>query len=329
MLRRSVEADDWEVEDSFEEEDDPRPYRIGGRKTTVVLWLFALLFLGLAGLRVVGADGNPVSIVALSFSPYVVVGGAVLFVISFGLRRRILACAVLLMALSMIVLLLPRFFANDPPATSGQHVRLMSAPGAADPATLVKLVRDNQVDVLTLPGITPSAVAALDTAGLSAELPHRVADLIPGGAAILSRYPLRRIIVIESDPPQPSAVVDLPTPDDLEILAIQVPSPLSSASHWRTQLDRLPFTNPARMRVLAGDFAATFDHGTFRAVLDRGYTDAAEQSGDGLIPTWTGWALPITTDHILTDHRCAILGYQVLNLPNTSHDAIFAEIALP
>lgn len=321
------DGDSYESYESYED-DEPRRYRIGGWKTTAVLLLFALLFLTVAVLRVVGADGNPITVVALAFTPYVVVGGTVLFVIAFGLRRRIIAVTVLLMALSMIVLLLPRFLANDQPPTTGQHLRIMSASGEADPAAVVKLARDNQVDVLTIPGLTRAALAALDEAGIGAELPNRVDE---PGSAILSRHTLRRIILIDAaDPPQLAAVVDLPGGDDLEILATQIPGALdTSADRWRTNLGRIPFNNPARMRVLAGDFAASFDHGAFRAILDRGYVDAAEQSGDGLIPTWTGWGLPITSDHILVDHRCAILGYQVLNLPSTDHDAVFAEIALP
>ena len=39
-------------------------------------------------------------------------------------------------------------------------------------------------------------------------------------------------------------------------------------------------------RILAGDFNATLDHPELRAVLDRGYVDAADAASGGLKPTW-------------------------------------------
>ena len=45
-------------------------------------------------------------------------------------------------------------------------------------------------------------------------------------------------------------------------------------------------TRAATSQILAGDFNATLDHAEFRALLDRGYVDAADAVGDGLTPTW-------------------------------------------
>jgi endonuclease/exonuclease/phosphatase family metal-dependent hydrolase len=81
--------------------------------------------------------------------------------------------------------------------------------------------------------------------------------------------------------------------------------------------------------VLAGDFNATFDHAAFRGVLDHGYTDAAEQTGRGLTPTWAGWGPPITIDHVLVDNRCAVRDYSVLDLPGSDHNAVLADLQLP
>jgi endonuclease/exonuclease/phosphatase (EEP) superfamily protein YafD len=342
MRRRYRFADeDYEppaVVDPEPDDEPARRRRVGGWPTTVLLLLFTLVFLTIGVLRVIGVEGPYLTVAALALTPYVAPGGLLLALIAWALRRRLIATSVLIIALCMVILLLPRYLSNDQPAASGPRVRVMSANlnrSQADAASVVRAVRDNQVDVLTMPELQPGELSELDSAGLTAELPHRV--IVPGtgaeGSGIAARYPLRQIILVETVLlHQPSAVVDLPGRDDLEILAVHVQSAAhADADTWRRELARLPSTAPNRMRVLAGDFNATIDHAAFRAVVDRGYVDAAEQTGKGLIPTWSRWRLgpPFTIDHVLVDHRCAVNRFAVLSLPGSDHDAVFADLTLP
>jgi endonuclease/exonuclease/phosphatase (EEP) superfamily protein YafD len=335
VLRRT--ADDYqppEIYEPFEDEEEEKPgrWRIGGRKTTIALYGVALFFLAVAVLRFLGIDGNPVTVPAVALVPYVAAGGIVLGPLCFFLRRRLLAIAVLLMALVLTFLLLPRMVGNDQPDARGQHVRVMAAnlnDGKADPVSVVNLVRANRVDVLALPELSHAEVPRLDAAGIAAELPYRVLDPSAGGdgSGILSRFPLRQTALVEAlELSMPSAVVDLPDRAD----TTHVQSALhGSADVWRRDLGRLPSPQRERVRVLAGDFNSTFDHAAFRAVLDRGYADAAEQTGRGLIPTWTSWGPPITIDHVLVDNRCAVRDYSVHDLAGSDHNAVFADLQLP
>jgi endonuclease/exonuclease/phosphatase family metal-dependent hydrolase len=86
-----------------------------------------------------------------------------------------------------------------------------------------------------------------------------------------------------------------------------------------------------RIRILAGDFNASLDHAAFRTLLDRGYTDAAEATGDGLEPTWSKWPIgpPVTIDHIVVDDRCAVGSYETRDIPGSDHKALISEIVLP
>lgn len=343
MLRRpAADYEPAESYDSYEDsyDDAPRRGRRGGSKTTVVLGFFALAFLAVAVLRVFGIDGNQFTVPALALTPYIAPGGLLLALIAFALRRRILAVVVLLMAVSMAVLLMPRYFSDDQPGAKGQHLRLLSAnvnKGRADSATIVRAVRDNKIDLLSLPELSQPEVVSLDDAGLAAELPYRVFDPGPAGtgdgSGIASRYPLRQIILSQdSTRSQPAAVVDLPGRDDIELVAVHIQAAIhGSAETWKRELANLPPPNPARVRVLAGDFNATLDHAAFRGVLDRGYSDAGEQTGNGLTATWSSWQFgpPITIDHVLVDHRCAVQGYAVWKIPGSDHNAVFAEFALP
>lgn len=309
----------------------------GGRGASLALWLITLPFLAIAVLRVLGIDGSGYLVAAMALTPYLVVGGAVLTLVGLVLRRKFLTVVVLLMVVSIAALLPPRWFSNDQPAVEGQRLRVLAASldrGRADPRALLNLVRNNEVDVLVLPELNQSAVTALEQAGLSDVLPHRVFDPRPGqtGAGIASRHPLRQLAPMETTFAQPIVVVDLPSRQDVELVAVHTSPAESGAEVWRAELALLPSPTPdSRVRVLAGDFNATLDHAALRGVLDRGYSDAAEQTGGGFTPTWSGapfW-LPVTTDHVLFDPRCAINGYRAIDVPGSVHRAVFADLRLP
>ncbi|MEW9548209.1 endonuclease/exonuclease/phosphatase family protein [Nonomuraea sp. NPDC050783] len=86
------------------------------------------------------------------------------------------------------------------------------------------------------------------------------------------------------------------------------------------------------IRVLAGDFNASLDHRAFRALLERGYVDAAAQAGKGLVPTWpASRPVPsvIAIDHVVADERVAVRRVEVADVPGTDHRGVFAELQLP
>jgi endonuclease/exonuclease/phosphatase family metal-dependent hydrolase len=237
---------------------------------------------------------------------------------------------------------LPRALASDQPGARGPHLRVLSAnvnKGAAEVAAILDLVRANNVDVLNVLELTTEQLPRLDAAGLAELLPYRVVDPAAGGdgSGIFSRFPLRQIAATPSDDlTQSAAVVDLPGANDVEDVAVHV----QAASHgnadaWRGELDRLPGARQERIRVLAGDFNATLDHAAFRRLLgdgssSGGYVDAAEQTGKGLSATWSSLlGPPVTIDHVLADHRCAVGAFAVFDLPGSDHNAVFADLALP
>lgn len=338
MVRWS-EATDEVAYEPVDEFDEPAPRRRSG-KVTFLLFVVTLVLIAYGVVRVLSLENNAFLIGAMALTPFVVMGAVVFTLLTFLLRRWVQGLAVLVVTLSLASLLGPRFLAEEQPAAKGPHLRIMTANlrvGQADPRTLVDLVRRHKVDVLTMPELTPTAVSALDSAGLAELLPHRVFDAQPGGSGsgIASNLPLRQIVLVEeSTLSQPSAVVDLPGNDDLEVTAVHVRPPLTdeSARTWRTELANLPeATTDKRPRILAGDFNATLDHAAFRDLVDHGYADAGEETGEGLTTTWSSWPTgpPMTLDHIVTDVRCAISSYAVFDLPNSDHSAVMAEVILP
>jgi endonuclease/exonuclease/phosphatase (EEP) superfamily protein YafD len=321
--------------------DEPRRRRRGS--VTALLTVLALLFLAYGVARVISLD-DLVDLAfvagAMALTPYAIAGCLLLAVVTFVLRRRMLALLVLVVALSLGALLGPRLLSEEQPQATGTHLRIMAANlyiGRADARTIVNLVRRQQVDVLTMPELTPAEVSALDNAGLAELLPYRAFDARPGGdgTGVAANVPLRQVILMpETTLSQPSVVVDLPGRDDVELTAVHVQPPLydEDVRTWRTELAGLPRATPGdRVRILAGDFNATFDHAAFRNLIDRGYADAAEETGYGLDATWSSppTGPPLTIDHIVVDNRCAISSYAVYGLPGSDHNAIIAEVVLP
>jgi len=329
-----------EVDLPADEPAGKRRRRPGGRPVGLILWLVTLVFLAFAGLRLWGLENTEWLVAAMAVTPYLVGFGLLWGLLNLVLRRRVAAGLVLLLSVALGTLLAPRVLSDEQPGASGERLRVMAANlylGQADPSTIVDLARAQEVDVLVLPELTGDAEAGLDRAGLHTLLPHRVYDTGLGGegTGIAARFPLRQIVLMdETTLSQPSVVVDLDGPDDVELTGVHVFPGVrpGGARTWQDELAMLPAPTPReRIRVLAGDFNASLDHRGFRDLVDLGYADAAEETGQAMTPTWSSWPTgpPVTIDHILVDRRCAIGGYSVFDVPGTDHSAVLAEIILP
>jgi endonuclease/exonuclease/phosphatase (EEP) superfamily protein YafD len=322
--------DDYEVE-------VPRR-RVGGRGLGFFLVMLSLVFVAFVVLRIIGVESVEVLVAAMALTPYAAAFGLVLGLLCVLLRRRIVGFTVLLLAIALGALLVPRLLSEEQPAADGSRLRIMVInlfAGRADVATVVRLAREQRIDVLVMPELTVRADAEFTESGIPEQLPNRVYDQdnTGSGTAVFSRFPLTQIALMEETTlAQPSMVVDVPDNGDVELTAVHVQPGVrtGSAGVWRSELAELP--RPAeQVRILAGDFNASFVHAAFRALLDRGYADAAEATGDGLEPTWSKWPLgpPVTIDHIVVDDRCAVGSYETVEIPGSDHKALISEIVLP
>jgi endonuclease/exonuclease/phosphatase (EEP) superfamily protein YafD len=324
-----------------EQEPEERPRRKpGGTAVTVLLLLAALGFLAWAALPLAGLDANRYTVALVALTQYATLAGIVLTLLGLVLRRWLTALVVGLVTAALVVFVAPRAIPNVTPA-QGVPLRVLSLNtyfGEADAAQVVDLVRQNQVDVLSLQELTPEMVAALDAAGLSEELPFRVFQPGPkaDGSGIASRHPLRELSLV---PPttlaQPSARVDLPGERDFEIVSVHPLYPMGqdTAQVWGRDLRALPApAADGTPRVLAGDFNATLDHTRLKYLLGLGYTDVAEVTGGGLHPTWPGpgswFPPPVTIDHVLTSKGVEPQSYRTFEVAGADHRAILATVVL-
>jgi endonuclease/exonuclease/phosphatase (EEP) superfamily protein YafD len=277
----------------------------------------------------------------MAFTPYVALTAFVPLAVALAVRNWVAAIAAGLVLALLAAAVLPRAFGGPTEAqgTAGPTLRVQAANmklGQGDPEALVGLVRQHDVDVLSVEELTPKLAHRLDAAGMREVLPHR--ELATGessqGSGLYSRLPLAHASVTEPDRGFPLITAQPVVSGAAPVLASSVHTtpPTVATDAWSRDLDRLPPAGQGPIRILLGDFNATLDQSEFRDLVGRGYADAGATLGSGLVPTWpANRRIPplVTIDHVLADQRIGIRDYAVDDLPGSDHRAVYAELSLP
>lgn len=229
-----------------------------------------------------------------------------------------------------------------PPDPSGPSVRVMQANtkiGRADPASLVRTVRDRGVDVLTVQELTDESIDGLQAAGLDDLLPYRfVVSYGPGGegGGIYSRFPLSNTRNLEGYlSANLTADLDVGLREPVSLLAVHpAPAYLFPAQLWAAELRGLHgemlADAPRDNVIVSGDFNASYTQRQYRELLTDGYTDAADQVGAGLLPTMpANRRLPAFTgiDRIITK-GAAVTALERIEIVGSDHHGLVADVRL-
>lgn len=217
----------------------------------------------------------------------------------------------------------------------GEPLTVMTANlrfGEADPAVVVRLVKDNAVDVLATEELTPAAVERLRNAGLDELLPYHELDPFreADGCGLWSRYPIDRLPPFSLRFRSPGAVVKTGTRQ--VVVRVVHPFPPTDGALYRDDNAALRSQardlDPTMPTVLAGDFNASSDNALFRSLLGAQFRDASEEAGSGLHGTWFphGWPLLLHLDHVLVDKHFSVRSTTVIDLPGSDHDAVVARL---
>ena len=308
--------------------------KIPPRWALALALLGALPWLAWAVVRLGGLERGYPLIAAMALTPYAAATAWMPVVVALVLRRRAVALLALAPAVALVLAVAPRALGGPQDALpGGRSLSVMTANirfGQADPRALLAIAREHRVEVLSLQELTPDAVPRLDAAGARALFPYRIIDPRPGarGSGILSRHPLAD--ARRSPPPgpaMPEATVALPGARPLRVKAVHPVAPAPGDTwRWKRDMDGLPrAAADGPLRMLIGDFNATLDHARMRRVLDTGYVDAAERTGDGLRGSY--WLIQI--DHVLVDRRARVIAASFHDLPGSDHDALTVTVSLP
>jgi endonuclease/exonuclease/phosphatase (EEP) superfamily protein YafD len=300
------------------------------------LWLLVLPGLLWAVLRVFGSERGFL-VQAFAFTPYVAAWTVIPAIVALVGKRWTAGAAALLTVVIMAWCVLPRALPDlDRGPSRGQRLTVMTINmfvGAADPAAIVKLVRDHDVAVLAVQEFSPTARAGLSSAGLDALLPHAaLADEVgTTGSGLYSRFPITASHSERSDGGnmQVYATIQPPGTPALDVVSAHPLAPYSTKvlKLWRSDLAAEP-----KADILMGDFNSTLDHQPVRRLIARGYRDAADATGRGLLGTWGPYAgkpvPPVTLDHVLAAKRIGISDVQVHAVKGSDHRSVIATLVV-
>ena len=316
-------------------EDTPRRLWV-----SVICWTLAGLFMLWAMMRIGGLERGFPLVQLVAYTPYVLVLSlfALLLVV---LCRRWLAAGFLLLAVAGLALaVLPREIGHPEQVPGGQPVRILTlnlGVGWADARQVAELARVRDIDLVAVQELTPEAASELDQAGFTVDYPHRILQPEAGatGGGIYSRWPLHDRGSLAAEFHQPVADVEVPSSIPIQLVSVHpmAPTTPSHTDQWGADFESMPAAGSASLPlVLAGDFNATLDHDRLRSLLETGYRDAAEVTGDGLVTTWPAQLeprLPVTLDHVLAERGISFGQYDVEKVKGTDHRAVIVELILP
>jgi endonuclease/exonuclease/phosphatase family metal-dependent hydrolase len=318
----------------------------------VFRWLSIVVALPVVALsvsRAIPAEWPVLVVQLLSFTPWLAVPAAAAMLLAFLGRSRWQQALTAALLVCQAFWLFPFDIGRAAAETAGATVELKamninSEFGRADASDIVRLVRENDIGLLTIQEHSQALQDRLSAEGLDALLPNRISNPTDdaGGSAVYSRYPVEQVGLI------PDTAFTMPTVRltaaagghvaELEVTNVHALPPVDvRVDQWRSDLaavGRLA-VRPGN-RLLIGDFNATLDHSEFRDLLDGvngpGLVDVGAASGSRLVPTWPmdGQLLPgITIDHLVTSPGLGSSGYQVRRVAGTDHAAVLATLAVP
>ncbi|WP_433193576.1 endonuclease/exonuclease/phosphatase family protein [Nocardia sp. CA-107356] len=264
--------------------------------------------------------------------------GAVVAVALFLMARGWRSAAVAGVVAAAVLWTLVPIFVPDGKAAAGPEISVMQSNllfGEADADAVVRAVRDNRVEVLTVDELTPQVVRRLAGAGIEELLPHQFlqAGGGGGGTGIYSRYPLRDTekydgFVLNNL----SATVEHPQRGAVTVFAFHPIPPTVDFPGWSSELGRIREILDAQRgpAIVGADFNATRDHSAFRDLLRGRFVAAADEAGAGPLLTFPAdyrWGPVIGIDHILVADGTAA-DVRSLTIPGSDHRAIVARVQL-
>jgi endonuclease/exonuclease/phosphatase (EEP) superfamily protein YafD len=133
--------------------------------------------------------------------------------------------------------------------------------------------------------------------------------------------------------PFPAVVVEGGALGSLRFVAYHSVAPrYGDVWQWREDLQQVPrWCADGGPAIVAGDFNATLDHSLLRSAT-RGCSNAADQRGQGLVPSWPSW-LPDWVgpqiDHVFATDPIVAEHFAVREITGSDHRAVIVRLRLP
>ena len=213
--------------------------------------------------------------------------------------------------------------------------------GRADAGTIMRHIRERDIDVLALQEVTDALIVRLNEAGIRDTLPHCQTgtphdDDNGGYNALFSR--------IEPAATTPN-IVDIPAAQvpamtlsmggrNLTVASAHPKSPMRGCGQWSAGirgLSALAGSDGERNEVaVMGDLNSSIEHPSFRTLLAAGLIDASLAQGAGpalTFPSWLTWPR-IELDHVLFTRGVRASDVRPLAVAGSDHLALVATLSL-
>jgi endonuclease/exonuclease/phosphatase family metal-dependent hydrolase len=338
------------------------PARAPGRRgreavRIAAAWILVLPTAAWLAVRASGVGAGTWIETAIVLTPFVALGSVVVLAVVAALRVRPAVLAAAATCVGFGLVMAPVFAPGPHPSypPRGPALRVMTVNvqfGQGDVDRVVRLVEDEDVDVLGVQELTPAFDEALRAAGLEDRLRYGVVEAAGGGSgtALYSRFRVRPLDdTVTGRHNSPTGLLDVPgaRPVQLSVVHSTPPVGASGQSEWRATFRSLPRPgdpllpvegrsrppdsgDEPRVHLLLGDFNATVDQPTMRDLLADGYVDAAGAVGRGWVMTWRSTLTPpLAIDHVLVDEDTRVLDVDVHGVGASDHRAVVATLRLP
>lgn len=314
----------------------------------LVLLLAALVALPcslVSGSRLVGGwSRTPIPQLA-AFAPWAILGWILVLLLLLSARWWWVAVVVLALLAVQATWVLPTRGAGAaagarPGVVAVQVMTINVYEGAADLEEILRLVDQNDVDLLAIQEAYPETVEQL-SAVLKATLPHVLPSdpAYPAGTIIWSRWPLTSLgpsLGVGGEISR--SLLQVPGAIPVTVTGVHTISPgRGRIDRWNRDLQSLVQASKQTTgaQLMLGDFNATRDHQPFRQLIETGLVDAAESVR---MPPWQGVTWPankrrlpvlVRLDHVLvTPTSIGVQGVRVVAVPGTDHCAVLADLVL-
>jgi endonuclease/exonuclease/phosphatase (EEP) superfamily protein YafD len=258
--------------------------------------------------------------------------------------RRVLLPTVVVLAVVVVVggvLVVPRFVPTAVPG-GGRSITVVAFNtfnGAASVDEVAALLREERPDVVALveagesyrsrlaPLVEPVGYRLITEMGVDGR--DDVNGVTVAVAAHLGGVRSTRT----PEMPFPAVQVEGGGLGPLRFVAFHSVAPrLDYVDQWRKDLQQVPrWCAGAGPAIVAGDFNATLDHSLLRSVTE-GCADAADQQGQGLVPSWPSW-LPDWVgpqiDHVFATDPIVTERFAVREITGSDHRAVIVRLRLP
>lgn len=279
-----------------------------------------------------------------AFAPYGVLLwllAAVLVLVALRGRARLWVLPVLAGLVAQVALSWGYLPGPTPPA-SASTLRLASFNayhGQADTALLAEQMAAQDADVIVLLEVGEEFMESPDVAALLADHPHRAGIATPRGltpinTVVAARRPLE--LVGRSAWTSNHLVLATTTADDrpITVIAGHPANMTRGVGRWRHDASDLAEDVRAHIAeplVVIGDLNTTREGATYRMITEPGLVNAAQQSGAGWQPTFSGSRLLpalIAIDHALVNDQVVANRFSTFAVPGSDHHAIVVDVSL-